>query len=64
MSDSSFDLVGTGTVGTADWLQASRGLTLSAYVPGETVSAEAPQQPTDGAASQNPNASDSVTHSS
>lgn len=58
VSDMSSELVGTATVGTADWLEASRDLTLSAYAPGELVDAPAPQQTANGAASDSPNAAE------
>jgi hypothetical protein len=58
VSDTSSRFVGTATIGTAEWLAASRDLTLSAYVPGDLVDAPTPRQPTDGVYAESPNAAE------
>jgi hypothetical protein len=63
VNDLSSEFVGTATVGTADWLEASRDLTLSAYVPGELVDAPAPQQVVNGSPTDSPNSSETVSSS-
>jgi hypothetical protein len=41
----SSELLGSVTIGTPEWLTASRDLTLMAYVPGESVEARMPDGP-------------------
>lgn len=60
MSDSSIDLIGTETVGTVDWLVASRDLTISAYIPGDLVDVPAPREARDGAMSESPSSTETA----
>jgi hypothetical protein len=54
---SSSEMTQTATVGTADWIEVSRGIMIAAYVPGDATTADAPR-PLDGAAAENPNAAE------
>ncbi len=63
MSDTSSKFVGTATVGTADWIEASRDLTLSAYLPGDLVDAPTPQQVVNGVSTESPSAAETTTSS-
>lgn len=40
MKGSSSDMTGTMTVGTTDWVEITRGVTIGAYVPGDSMSAD------------------------
>ena len=64
MSDSNIEYVATATAGTAEWLQASRDVTLGAYVPGDLVAVPAPRAPERVITAQDPNEADSASGSS
>lgn len=63
MNNSSFDAVGTASLGTSDWLRASRGVKLGAYVPGDLLAVPPPQPPAEPPR-QDPDAADTASESS
>jgi hypothetical protein len=62
VSVTSSEMAETATVGTADWVEATRDITIAAYVPGDHETSE-PVRSQDGARAENPNAATTASES-